>query len=276
MKTRVISGVVIALLIVFTGYVGSYPLLAFLFICSVIAFYEMFRALGGLKEDRKISFPVAAGTAAVCVYYICLGSAGSSLKADRVFGSVLIVYVIALMLYGIIRFPAFDEKEVTGAVFSFIYIPYFISFAYRARMLTYGIYIFALIFISSWVCDTSAYFAGRAFGRHKLAPQLSPKKTVEGSIGGIIGAAAGSFIAALILYLVHGEDHMLLFTLAGAAGSMISQAGDLAASAIKRVRGIKDYGNVIPGHGGMMDRFDSVIFTAPVIYLICSLFMGID
>ncbi|MBO5998951.1 MAG: phosphatidate cytidylyltransferase [Lachnospiraceae bacterium] len=276
MKTRVISGAVIALLIVFTGYVGSYPLLAFLFVCSVIAYYEMFRALGGLQEGRKMTFPAAAAMLAVCAYYLYMGFAGTGLKADRAFGFSLIVFVIALMLYGIIRFPGFDDREITSAVFSFIYIPYFISFAYRARMLTHGIYIFALIFISSWICDTCAYFTGRAFGRHKLAPHLSPKKTVEGSIGGIVGAAAASFIASLILYFVHGENYMLLFTLAGAAGSVISQAGDLAASAIKRVKGIKDYGRLIPGHGGMMDRFDSVIFTAPVIYLICTLFMGIE
>ena len=154
-----------------------------------------------------------------------------------------------------------------AAVFAFIYAPVLLSYIYRTRAMENGIFIVWLVFIASWVCDTAAYFVGVLFGKHKLAPVLSPKKSIEGAVGGVIGAAA---IGALYGYIVRNQvvgikDTMLVFALISAAGALISMVGDLAASAIKRNHDIKDYGNLIPGHGGILDRFDSVIFTAPII-----------
>lgn len=277
MKERVISGVIIAALIIVTGYVGGYALLAFLFICSSIAFTEMVRALGGAEEGRRISVGMALGLAANTAYYICLAHMGGSPVMDRAFAVILILLVIALMLSYVIRYPNCGDRQITSVVFAFVYIPYFISFAYRARVMPYGKYLLCLIFFSAWISDTCAYFAGRAFGRHKLSPRLSPKKTVEGSIGGIAGSAVSCLIAAVVLKAFHPtEQYLAVFALIGAVGSVISQIGDLAASAIKRTRGIKDYGSIIPGHGGMMDRFDSVIFTAPIVYLLASLLMELN
>ncbi len=277
MKERVISGVVIAALIIVTGYVGGYALLAFMFVCSSIAFTEMVRALGGAEEGRKINAGTAAGLAANTAYYICLAVKGNSLETDHAFAVILILLVIALMVSYVLRFPGSRDRQVTSVVFSFVYIPYFISFAYRARVMPYGKYLLCLIFFSAWISDSCAYFAGRAFGRHKLAPVLSPKKTVEGSIGGIAGSSVSCLIAAVVLRALHPtEQYLAVFALIGAVGSVISQIGDLAASAIKRTRGIKDYGSIIPGHGGMMDRFDSGIFTAPVVYLLASLLMELN
>ena len=127
-----------------------------------------------------------------------------------------------------------------------------------------------MVFICSWVCDTCAYCVGVLIGKHKMAPKLSPKKSVEGSIGGITGSAViGAVFAYFLQNSIHSQMNlMVIFAVIGAAGAVISQVGDLAASAIKRNHDIKDYGKLIPGHGGILDRFDSVIFTAPVIYFL--------
>ena len=120
-----------------------------------------------------------------------------------------------------------------------------------------------LVFLSSWGADTCAYCVGRLFGKHKMAPVLSPKKSVEGAVGGVIGAGLLGFIFAHVFH-----EPTVAYAVICAAGALISMVGDLAASAIKRDKGIKDYGKLIPGHGGVLDRFDSVIFTAPVIYFL--------
>lgn len=125
-----------------------------------------------------------------------------------------------------------------------------------------------LIFLSSWGCDTFAYCTGMLLGRHKLAPVLSPKKSIEGAVGGVAGAALLGFIYASLFgaSMAELDNPQAACTIACAIAAVISQIGDLAASAIKRNHNIKDYGHLIPGHGGILDRFDSMIFTAPAIY----------
>ena len=147
---------------------------------------------------------------------------------------------------------------------------------YLTRELTHGIYLVWFIFISSWICDTCAYLSGMALGRHKLAPVLSPKKSVEGAVGGTVGSALVGALFAWIFLLPVRKDVSVVWVAAVicAAGAVISQVGDLAASAIKRNHDIKDYGKLIPGHGGILDRFDSVIFTAPVIYYLAAALGG--
>ena len=134
-----------------------------------------------------------------------------------------------------------------------------------------------MIFISSWICDTCAYAVGILFGKHKLAPVLSPGKSVEGALGGIVGSAlVGALYAYFLVEKVVSEQEVTwVFVLISAAGAVISQVGDLAASAVKRNHEIKDYGKLIPGHGGVMDRFDSVIFTAPMIYFLTLLLIRV-
>ena len=161
-----------------------------------------------------------------------------------------------------------------AAYFSLIYAPVTLSFVYLARHYEGGIYLVWVIFISSWVSDTFAYLVGVMLGKHKLAPVLSPKKSIEGSVGGIVGAVLIGAVYGSFLNSAFGVQYMGgILAFIGGVGSVISQVGDLAASAIKRNHNIKDYGKLIPGHGGIMDRFDSVIFTAPIIYLLIVLFL---
>ena len=126
------------------------------------------------------------------------------------------------------------------------------------------------IYLCSWGCDTFAYIFGVMFGKHKMAPVLSPKKTIEGAIGGVFGSCLCGFLYALFVgnKISSSVDIRVMFVVVCFFGSFVSMVGDLAASAIKRHMQIKDYGTLIPGHGGVLDRFDSVIFTAPLIWIL--------
>jgi phosphatidate cytidylyltransferase len=182
---------------------------------------------------------------------------------------IIIAAFLGLMTIYVLTFPRFRSEQVMAAFFSFLYAPVLMAYVYRARVLPYGIFMYALIFVCSSVCDTCALAAGMAFGKHKMAPVLSPKKSVEGAVGGFVGAALLGLLYATIL-----RQPQIPYTVICAAGSLISMVGDLAASAVKRDKGIKDYGFLIPGHGGILDRFDSMIFTAPVIYFLGVLLLG--
>ena len=129
-----------------------------------------------------------------------------------------------------------------------------------------GQYYVYSVFIISWVCDTLAYYSGRLFGKHKLIERVSPKKTVEGAIGGLIGGALGAFVLGNVIY----ETSLVSpwhFLIMGFIGAMFGQIGDLAASSIKRYAKEKDYPKLIPGHGGILDRFDSILFVSLVVYV---------
>ena len=156
--------------------------------------------------------------------------------------------------------------------FGVFYVAVMLSYIYMTRLLPGGVFTVWLVFICSWGCDTCAYCVGMLIGKHKMAPVLSPKKSVEGGIGGIAGAALiGALYALAVNHWGNAGASVATFAIIGAVGGAISQIGDLAASAIKRYHNIKDYGKLIPGHGGILDRFDSVIFTAPIIYYLAVL-----
>ena len=167
-------------------------------------------------------------------------------------------------------FPGITGEEVIQAVFSFLYAPVMLSFAFMTRNSEVGQYMVWLILISSWGCDTCAYCVGKLIGKKKVFPVLSPHKSLEGCIGGCVGSA---LIGMLYGFLVverelPDQNIALILAIICATGALMSMVGDLAASAIKRQHHIKDYANLIPGHGGVMDRFDSMIVTAPMVYIL--------
>lgn len=182
------------------------------------------------------------------------------------FSALFLVFILAVY---VLTFPKYNSEQITLSFFAFFYVAVTLSYIFKVRNMESGAYTVWLIFIGSWGSDTMAYVVGRKLGKHKIAPKLSPKKSLEGLIGGIAGAALIGVIYALIFKTqleVSISNPVLLFGLVGAVGSVVSQIGDMAASAIKRNKGIKDYGTLIPGHGGILDRFDSVIFIAPIVY----------
>ena len=163
--------------------------------------------------------------------------------------------------------------DVAAVFMSVTYVTVAFTSMSLTRYMQNGVYIFGLVFIAAWMCDIFAYFTGRIFGKHKLAPHLSPKKTVEGSIGGIIFAIIGCTAYGFIVEKISGlTASYLTLALIGLVLSIISQVGDLWASLIKREHGIKDYSQMMPGHGGIMDRFDSILAISTVLMAVCMAF----
>ena len=284
MKQRIISGVIIAAMIVGFGLAGGYALAILIMVCSMIGYQELARATGVLEEGEKYNLITAIGFFMAAVLYLGLMAVrarhgqdpGQMVLLSDFFTVIVIVLTFMATMTGyVLTFPKFRSEQVMEAFFSFIYAPVLMSFVFRARLLPYGLFMYAMIFVCSSICDTCALAAGMAFGKHKMAPVLSPKKTIEGAVGGVIGSAVCSVILSLILKAVNpGADFKIQFLIIGVLGALISMVGDLAASAIKRNHGIKDYGNLIPGHGGIMDRFDSIIFTAPLINILGVFLLG--
>lgn len=184
-----------------------------------------------------------------------------------------IVFLLTLLLLYVIFFPKFKVEEVSMVFFGLFYVAIMLSFIYKVRMLEDGIRLVWLIFIGAWGSDTCAYCVGMLIGKRKVFPVLSPKKSLEGCIGGVVGAALLGFLYAVIVNgNMSGVDNpKIVYAIICAAASIISQLGDLAASAIKRNHDIKDYGRLLPGHGGVLDRFDSIIFVAPTVYFLIEL-----
>ena len=158
-----------------------------------------------------------------------------------------------------------DFRKIAVCLAGGLLVPFLLSSISRIRVGYSGVFFVLLPFLIAFMSDSGAYFAGRYLGKHKLAPTISPNKTVEGVIGGVVSAVIGMQIFCVILDLgFHFEVSYLNALAYGIFGSLVGVFGDLSFSAIKRQVGIKDYGNLIPGHGGIMDRFDSMLFVAPV------------
>jgi phosphatidate cytidylyltransferase len=153
--------------------------------------------------------------------------------------------------------------------FGITYVPFLMSFLILIRNMDDGIILIWLIFIGAWGTDTMAYTFGRLFGKRKIIPEISPKKTLAGAIGGILGCIALMIAFGFIVKAYFSlEISFVVLTILGILCGMISQIGDWSASAIKRYVNVKDFGNIMPGHGGVLDRFDSILFVAPVVYFI--------
>lgn len=275
--TRLFSGIILVLIALVTIITGGALLSAVLLMISIVAFIELTRATKVENKENKLigNGLEIIGIIGIVGYYFGI----YFLKGDIIVLTMLISVFLAFMFLYVITFPKYHVDQVMAAFFSFIYAPIMLAFIYLTRDLHYGNYIVWLIFISSWGCDTCAYAVGMAFGKtignHKIFPVLSPKKSLEGCIGGVvgamlIGAAYGHFFMEKVI--LEQEVTWIVAIICG-VGAIFSQIGDLAASAIKRNHEIKDYGKLIPGHGGIMDRFDSVIVTAPLIYLLTRLFI---
>lgn len=270
--TRLLSSVVLLVIAIVTLLRGGYLLAGVCFLISMVAFGELTKACGIHTDGQRCNALEGVGYLGIFCYYALAVFVGDT-KAQLF--SVLFM-LIAFMFVYVFAFPKFRAEQVMGSFFCFVYAPVMFGFIYQTRELKYGAYLVWMIFISSWICDTFAYLTGILIGKHKMTPKLSPKKSIEGAIGGVAGSAlAGGLYGYFIVEKVVAEQEVTwIFVVLSAAGAMISQVGDLAASAIKRNHEIKDYGHLIPGHGGIMDRFDSVIFTAPMIYALATLLMN--
>lgn len=262
-KTRLISGILLVLAALLTILCGGYVLWTTLLCVSVIGMRELYKAMG--VSGESFNAMELAGYLGAVLYYAAV------MRDFERFGllAILISLVILMFVY-VFSYPKFEAEQVMAAFFGIVYVAVMLSFILLTRNFKGGEFIVWLIFLCSWGCDTCAYCVGMLFGKHKMAPVLSPKKSIEGAVGGVLGAA---LLGVIYAAATHGK--IAEYALICAVGALISMVGDLAASAIKRNRGIKDYGHLIPGHGGILDRFDSVIFTAPIIYYLALFVLGL-
>lgn len=263
MKTRIISSLVaLPLLIIFVS-LGGLPLKIAVTVVAVIGLYEIFKAFSGyIKPVHYI------GYGAAILYMLFIERIIYTASLFNVFAAL---FLVVILIYVVFTHESGNTMDAIITFFGFFYVCFLISHIYLSREYIYGKIFVWLIFFSAFGCDVGAYFTGMAFGKHKLIPELSPKKTIEGAIGGVVVAVGICVIYGVIIEMMNeisGVDTVLLCFLTGLIGSIISQVGDLAASAMKRYTGIKDFGKIMPGHGGVLDRFDSVLLTAPTVYYI--------
>lgn len=261
MFIRSLTGVLITIVLLTTFSLGKTMVTGFISLLSLLALYEFFNTVQLTNKLFRV-----LGFISIFSYYYFFNFATTHFQ---VYSVVVLILMLSLMVF---TYPKTSIKEVglcfLGITYALMFI--FIPLLYNSSMPTFWILSIFLIACSS---DIFAYFTGLLFGKRKLAPILSPKKTVAGSIGGILGTGIVTTIFIYNFSPTHPilMDHKIFIIIGYMFLAGVSQIGDLAASAIKREFGVKDYGKLIPGHGGILDRFDSVVFISPLIYILSTL-----
>lgn len=270
MKQRVITGLLAAVI-----FIGALCLMntivfpVFIALLSVIAVWEIEKAIGLQNKLIMILSLVLSAAIPFIVHF----------KADVPVAAFGGGYVVLTLIFMLLQFETTKFEQAITAIFASVCVPYSFSLMIVFRdinehMAGYtkidGIYLLLFAFFSGWMTDIFAYFVGSKLGKHKLCPKISPKKSVEGAVGGVVGAIILNVILLFVFKKFFfteetGLSYISVIVLSILL-SIVSMFGDLAASTIKRNFGIKDFGKLLPGHGGIMDRFDSVLFVMPVLY----------
>lgn len=270
-----------ALLLIFSAAPAWATMILMAAMCAVGA-YELLHAIAAGETGKRLVplTMLAAALTPLCIYSeetVRAAQPFTSMPVPPLTAVVALVFVFCLFVRTIVRYGterAIPFADVTGAIFAGIVFPLMLSCLLRLRMMEHGTVLIWTPLAISFGSDTCALFAGMFFGKHKLAPLVSPKKTKEGAVGGLVGGVAGLAILKGVLLLMGSPSAERLawstLLLLGLLGSVISQIGDLSFSVIKREYKIKDYGKLLPGHGGVLDRFDSVTFVAPFVWFIFS------
>ena len=236
--------------------------------CAFIAIYEMSSCIG-MKKHLSLTIPVYI---VVVISPICVRLVGDASKFIVIYSAMMFLLLIYFFAVSVFTKGKYRIEQASTLYVTSMYIITSFCSIMLLRDMPNGKFIYILAIAGPWVSDIFAYLWGRALGKHKLIPHVSPKKTVEGAVGGIIFCGLSFMLYGLIVsvfFNIKPEYPALL--IAGFLVSVIAQVGDLIASLIKRQYDLKDYGNLFPGHGGIMDRFDSVISTAPFLLIICSI-----
>ncbi len=250
---RILSAVAGIPIMLFSFWYGGLPLAAVVLVLVILGILEMNRLW--CKMDVHIWLPLAV-TAGV-LYVIAAGAGNRYFEA-----AVLFFAVTAAIVYMIVVYPSFTVTDLAATVFTSLYAGWLLTHLIGIRHLSDGFHYVLLVLACTWSTDTFAYFVGINIGKRKLAPVVSPNKSVEGSLGGV----AGSIIAAVIAGILGSRMPLIHYVIIGVLIGVVGQVGDLAESALKRMAGVKDSGRIIPGHGGVLDRFDSLYLTAPAVY----------
>lgn len=259
---RILSGVIGLPIVALILILGNIYVIDVVFsIVAIIAIHEYFNSF---KENCK---PVKwiGYLSCILIAFIHVIPREYLLTTLALSASVMIA---ALFIQVVVTNMKTTIKDIMVTFFGICYITFFLSFIALLHGIENGKYLIWFILIAAWGTDTCAYFVGSKFGKHKFS-KISPKKSIEGCIGGTIGSVIIALIYTFAINKLAGLDILYIYiALIGALLSILSQIGDLSASSIKRTVGIKDFGNLIPGHGGMLDRIDSIIFIAPFAYFL--------
>lgn len=235
---------------------------------SLIALGEFYNVTGLLEKKSPaiiLGFIFCALSTAVVIL--------KSFAATEYLIYSIVAFVFLLMVCMVLCHNKCSFSDASVTFLGTVYITVFFLHILLVRQLEYGKILIWILFISAWSTDTFAYFCGKAMGKHKLCPAISPKKTVEGAIGGVIGCLILVCLYVFVIGRINNLNVNYLSTaILAVLSSAFSQLGDLAASCIKREHNVKDYGNLIPGHGGILDRFDSTLLIAPLVYYLLATF----
>ncbi|MGL5615706.1 MAG: phosphatidate cytidylyltransferase [Sarcina sp.] len=252
---RYLGALIMAPFIIFI-FLGGIWLKGLIAVLSVLGIYEFYKVI----KVKEINAIMPIGYLLLLCYYL-------SNNNFTILSYIIIIGMAVLFCVPVINTKyTFIDSAMT--MVGFIYVGVFFSLIFLVNGMKAGDFLVWLIFIASFGCDTFAYYSGKLFGKHKLCPKVSPKKTIEGSIGGMVGAAIICGIFGFIISRYCNVTVLPLwnYPLIGLICGVFSQFGDLAASSIKRYVGVKDYSHLIPGHGGILDRFDSILFSSIVVY----------
>ncbi len=268
MKTRIIVAVIfVPLIFVVLFFLPGWAVTALMAAIAAVGSYELIRALGTPSTKRLY---VYAAVSAVLIPAAAVLNLLSKAYFPVLFLLLAVIFIDAVLTYK-------TEKEITlcqvaAAFFGGAVLPLLLTAVIGLKLHDQGRYYVLIPFIIAFITDAGAYFTGVFFGKHQAFPRVSPHKTVEGCIGGITTGIAMMAVYGVILHTAAGLDVSFpVIVLYGLVGGLATELGDLAFSLIKRVTGIKDYGSLLPGHGGILDRFDSMFFAAPVVYLLAGL-----
>ena len=259
MKTRIIAAVVLIPALLLIILVAPKWVAAIIYgLLLAVSAYELLFRTNLVHHPRMVIYSCVMAAAVVAWSFF------DAVHAYAVLG--ILVFVIILFTEMMVDHVKVNFETVCLCIVAGLLVPYLLSSLIRILTMKIGKYMVLVPFIVAFASDAGAYFAGRFYGKHKLAPVVSPNKTIEGAVGGVLSATLCMLIYAAILHLgFRFHVNYGLAALYGVAGSAVGVIGDLCFSAIKRQTGIKDYGNLIPGHGGFLDRFDSVMTVGPLM-----------
>lgn len=257
---RVLSAIVGIPVFLAIFWYGRWPLLLAVSILVIAGILELQRFWEKLNIKSWLPGMILGGILFLIPAY---------LDSGRFTGLIFTFVFLLNLFYLVVKYPGYSFTDAAANFGGAVYVGWLLSHLVFIRQLPDGFHYVILLLAATWSTDTAAYFVGMNLGRHKLAPTLSPKKTIEGAAGG----AAGSILAALLVGLLAPQMALYHYILIGLLVGLIGLVGDLAESALKRMAGLKDSGAVIPGHGGVLDRFDSMLFTGPAVYYYLRLFI---
>jgi len=252
-RTRVITAIVAIPALLSALYYGGIVWEALFSLLAVVSLYEFYNMM--VKKKLK---PIS-----IIGFVVLFCSLFYHKYPGYIINGVVIIMLL-VMLYAIVRFPGVNIRDISVSLFGAFYIGFFFNFAIRINELSQAFFIILLAFLLTWGSDTGGYLVGNWLGKHKLAPQLSPNKTWEGSMGGVILTILVAIVFFRLTNICQIKlEHIILI---GIVSSILAQIGDLFMSSLKRYFRVKDTGKIIPGHGGVLDRFDSFILVVPFIY----------